>query len=254
MDIIISQPWGGLGDNLGFSTLPELFHNKGYQVYISKNNVYRNDEIYDLVWKLNPYIKGISENTRNAGDCMQHNWPDESENEYMIHRIEIAHGLPKSNFYPKIYYEPKILDEYNNDILIDLSGSSSVYPLHKYIEYIDYFLPLVENQKDKFIKIVTFEKINIPVIFDEVYKYLQEKIPNVGYLKIKSLFHYCDVLKNCDTIIIVNSGVNSLVSAIKKEEPKPNVLCYNPWESYTPQKIKGFYNYKNINYFQSKIA
>jgi hypothetical protein len=32
--IIISQPWGGLGDNLHFSTLPELFSKKGYEVYI----------------------------------------------------------------------------------------------------------------------------------------------------------------------------------------------------------------------------
>jgi len=56
--IIISQPWGGLGDNLHYSTLPELFSNKGYDVYISNNNKVRNSEIFDLVWKMNPYIKG----------------------------------------------------------------------------------------------------------------------------------------------------------------------------------------------------
>jgi len=54
--IIISQPWGGLGDNLQYSTLPELFSKKGYDVYISNNNKVRNNEIFDLIWKMNPYI------------------------------------------------------------------------------------------------------------------------------------------------------------------------------------------------------
>ena len=46
--IIISQPWGGLGDNLHFSTLPELFSKKGHEVYISENNAVRNAEIFDF--------------------------------------------------------------------------------------------------------------------------------------------------------------------------------------------------------------
>ena len=32
--ICISQPWGGLGDNLAFSTLPELYSKLGHDVYI----------------------------------------------------------------------------------------------------------------------------------------------------------------------------------------------------------------------------
>lgn len=31
--IIIEQPWGGLGDNLQFSTLPEFGKKLGYDVY-----------------------------------------------------------------------------------------------------------------------------------------------------------------------------------------------------------------------------
>jgi hypothetical protein len=39
-EIIMHQPWGGLGDNLAFSTLPELYHSRGYKVYISNNNAH----------------------------------------------------------------------------------------------------------------------------------------------------------------------------------------------------------------------
>ena len=42
---IFGQTWGGLGDNLQFSTLPGLYHKKGIDFYISSQNVQRNDEI-----------------------------------------------------------------------------------------------------------------------------------------------------------------------------------------------------------------
>jgi len=243
-DIIISQPWGGLGDNLQYSTLPELFSKNGYNVYISINNKVRNQEIYDLVWGLNPYIKGISNEEANAGDPKNYLWPPAEQNEYMIHRVEISHGFEKTNFFPKIYYNPRNIPELNNDILIDLSGSSQIYDLIKYIEYIDYFTPLIIN-KNQNIKIIILEKHNISSFFDKVYQYLKSKIPDVGYLKVESLIHYCDVIKSCDTFIIVNSGCNSLASAIKQDDTKPLILCYNPWK----HDDKGFYHYKNVKYF-----
>jgi hypothetical protein len=253
--ILISQPWGGLGDNLQFSTLPELYTKKGYTVYISVNNKVRNPEIFDLVWFKNPFVKGILNDNFGTvvGSNMQERWPPESQNEYSIHRIEIAHGFLKSNFYPKIYYTPKYIEENKNDILIDLSGSSQVYEIHKYIEYINYFIQIIQDKKDKKIKIITFEKINVNKIFDDVYKYLKTKILNIEYLKITDLYNYCDIINSCDTIIIVNSGINSLSAAIKQDKSSPNIICYNPWAHFSPQAIKGCYNYKNIEYFQSKI-
>lgn len=247
-DIIISQPWGGLGDNLQYSTLPELFCKNGYNVYISVNNKVRNQEIYDLVWGLNPYIKGINNQEANAGECKDNCRPPEEQNEYMIHCIEMSHGFQKTNFFPKIYYNPKNIPELKNDILIDLSGSSQIYELIKYIEYIDYFSPLIIN-KNQNIKIIVFEKHNTSSFFNEVYQYLKSKIPNIGYLKVNSLIHYCDVIKSCDTFVIVNSGTNSLASAIKQYDNKPVIMCYNSWT----RENKAFFNYKNVEYFYSKM-
>ena len=250
MNVIIYQPWGGLGDNLQFSTLPELFSGIGYNVYISSENVVRNPEIFDLVWKLNPYVKGVITNDKGhvIGSTMQYRWPPESHNEYSMHRIEIAHGFPKTNFYPKIYFSPTYLPDYSNDTIIDLTGSSQVYELEKYKEYIDYFVPLVKSK----VKIVLFEKIKPIAIFDGVYDYLKQKV-TVEYVTITSLLNYCDIIKSCNTIIVVNSGINSLASAIKQDNELPNILCYNPWADYSPEKIKGCYHYKNVEYVQSKI-
>jgi hypothetical protein len=253
--IIISQPWGGLGDNLHFSTLPELFSKKGHEVYISENNAVRNAEIFDLVWSKNPYVKGVI-NDRNGtvvGSNMQHMWPHESQNEYSMHRVEIAHGFQRENFYPKIYYVPKYIEDLKNHILVDLTGASQLYEMQKYIEYIEYFIPLIKCKGDKPVKIITYEKINVNKIFDEVYKYLRCRLPNIEELKITNLINYCDIINSCNTIIIVNSGVNSLAAAIKQDNLTPDIICYNPWTNFSQEAIKGCYNYKNVVYFQSKI-
>jgi hypothetical protein len=254
-NIIISQPWGGLGDNLQFSTLPELYSKKGYSVFISINNKVRNYEIHNLVWEKNPFIKGFLNDNQGelVGVSRQHLWPNVTENHYSIHRIEIAHGFPPTNFYPKIYYEPNYFTEYNNDIIIDLTGSSQVYSFEKYKEFIDYFTPVIINADNKKIKVITFKNLGVSPIFNQVYNYLKSIIINIEYLVIETLIQYCDILNSCDKVIIVNSGINSLVAAIKQDKPKPDVLCYNPWAHFTPQEIKGCYNYKNIEYFQSKI-
>ena len=39
--IVISQPWGGLGENLMYSTLPERFAAVGIPSYISRKNALR---------------------------------------------------------------------------------------------------------------------------------------------------------------------------------------------------------------------
>ena len=247
--IIISQPWGGLGDNLAYSTLPELFNKKGYEVYISIYNKVRNSEISDLVWRRNPFVKGLISEVPNAGECRNKFWPTDEKTEFMIHRIEISHGLGRNNFYPKIYYKANYFTEYNNDIIIDLSGSSAVYGFEKYKEFIDYFVPIIINTDNKKIKIITFKNLIISDVFDKVYNYLKSIIINIEYLVIETLIQYCDILNSCDKVIIVNSGINSLVAAIKQDKLKPDVLCYNPWT----QERKGFYFYKNIEYFHSKI-
>ena len=47
-----------LGDSIQFSTLPEIFSKMGYDVYLLPDASFKNQEIKDLVWMDNPYIKG----------------------------------------------------------------------------------------------------------------------------------------------------------------------------------------------------
>ena len=105
-DVILSAYHGGLGDNLQFSTLPEEFHKQqGRDTYIWSQANFRNQEIYDLVWGCNPYIKGIKDGTWTAGDT-----PEIGHKTLVsdcISNWEALHGLEPTNKYPKIYYEPE---------------------------------------------------------------------------------------------------------------------------------------------------
>ena len=40
MKVYFGQPWGGLGDNLQFTTLPRLFSEKGVDFFVSQHNTY----------------------------------------------------------------------------------------------------------------------------------------------------------------------------------------------------------------------
>ena len=68
-DVLLGSYFGGLGDNLQFSTLPEEFSKQqGRDTYIVSETTFRNKEIYDLVWGCNPYVKGVKDGRRTAGD------------------------------------------------------------------------------------------------------------------------------------------------------------------------------------------
>lgn len=251
--IIIYQPYGGLGDNLQFSTLPELFHEKGIKCYIHVDNSTRNDnEVYDLIWGCNPFIIGKLNDTPNAGSCRLKYWPPLNLNMWFIERIEKAHNLQSSSYYPKIYYKPNIILDLSNTILIDLTGVSQVFSFKKYKEFIDYFVPKI-IYKNKVIKIVNRPKY-ITDHFEEVNKYLKTRINNVEYYTIDSLHDYCNVINSCYMLIVQNSGIHSLAAAIKQDSKSPNILCFNQHETYTKEQNKGYYNYKNVNYYNSKIS
>ena len=124
-DVILSAFHGGLGDNLQFSTLPEEFHKQqGRDTYIWSQAKFRNQEIYDLVWGHNPYIKGIKDGTWTAGDT-----PEIGHKTLVsdcISNWEALHGLEPTNRYPKIYYKPKKIYGFHNIILVDLSSINIV--------------------------------------------------------------------------------------------------------------------------------
>jgi hypothetical protein len=109
MKVFFGQPWGGLGDNLQFTTLPRLYAERGDEFYVSARNAYRNPEIYNFCWKDNPYVKGIVSNSPNIGSCAPDIQNGTTDN--IVSAAEIRHGFSGEGRYPEIYYQPNILEE-----------------------------------------------------------------------------------------------------------------------------------------------
>ncbi len=222
IDRILYQPWGGLGDNLQYTTLPELYSKNGDKFYISKENAYRNPEIYELVWGLNPYVDGVSDKPYNIGSCKQYSRLNFEKS--IVYNQEIKHGFEPENETPKIYYQPKNIKEFNDKIFIDISSISS-QPIMPDCDLRD----LLNDTFSNFFEIeqkIKKSKIIIPLFKKHISK--DHKInSNILYddaIEVESLFHYCDMINSCEYFICSFSGQSVLASALNKEK----TLCLIP--------------------------
>jgi hypothetical protein len=223
--IVIYQPWGGLGDNLQFSTLPKLYSELGYDVYISVSNVYRNPEIYDIVWKNNPYIKGISDLTPNAGSCKGCDYISQ----HYIKNIELSHNITHgTEKYPMIYYTPKKIESLYNTIIYDTTSTSSTYS-DDFIK--TRFTSILEQYNNCEKKQIYFKKIQNRIIPE-----LQTDM-----IEVDDIYHYCDIIFSCKAFICTFSGSAVLASAIKNNRSTPEIYCFH-------NKTEHIYIFDNIQY------
>jgi dTDP-4-dehydrorhamnose reductase len=244
MKIIVSQQWGGLGDNLAFSTLPELYSRFGYDVYLSSDNKTHNKEIHDLVWGHNPYIKGICDDLDGVvvGGETYFLWPSYEHNLYWIERIEKGHGFSgQFNYYPKIYYQPTKHEKYEKYIIIDITGVSQTSE-QKYKQ-------LQQNIR-KYIHETNQCQTNIHCI---CFPYLQKEenkqyFPEYQVIHISTIYEYCDLLYSCNCLLTHNSGSHNLASAIRQNNPTPEIICWNEWSNKPEYERKGYFCFPNVRY------
>ena len=237
-DVILSAFHGGLGDNLQFSTLPEEFHKQqGRDTYISSQASFRNQEIYDLVWGCNPYIKGIKEGDWSAGDTPDRHRVIESD---CISNWEALHGLKPTNKYPKIYYEPEKISSFDNIILVDLSSISITYDAEKILKLYDAVKKTHEGMV--FLSVEFTNKIKGATIIE----------PDVtGVVEIESIFTYVDLMYSSFGVVSLHSGQNHLASAIKNQYNKDlDIYCLMDDVEYQRQKKKGIFVFDNVTYLR----
>ena len=237
-DVILSAFHGGLGDNLQFSTLPEEFHKQqGRDTYIWSQASFRNQEIYDLVWGHNPYVKGIKDGDWSAGDTPDRHRVIESD---CISNWEALHGLKPTNKYPKIYYEPEKISSFDNVILVDLSSISITYDEEKILKLYDAVRKTHEGMV--FLEVEFTNKIKGATIIE----------PDVtGVVEIESIFTYVDLMYSSFGVISLHSGQNHLAAAIKNQYNNDlEVYCLMDEYEYQRQKDKSIFVFDNVNYLR----
>jgi hypothetical protein len=234
--ISISQPWGGLGDNLAFSTLPQLYTEQGHDVYISSQNHVRNQEIYDLVWGLNPYIKGITKQMPNAGSCKGIN----TDTDNCIKNMEIIHGLTEGkNEYPIIYYKPKYITDLSNCLLYDTTSISGKYDngniiIEEFTKIFDKY-PMLTKKK---------------VIFKHL-KNRDEPNLNTDTIEVNNIYEYCDFIYSSNVFLSLLSGQSALASAIKQKNSSPIIYTVLPNSNKLSNNL--MYIFNNINFINCRF-
>lgn len=220
MKSILHTGFGGLGDNLMFSTLPELYAKKGEQFYIDIDNPSRNAEIFNLVWGQNPYVNYSNPmdigDQPNIGMCLTGN-PYRPLGNNFIGSVEKHHGFEGTGKYPKIYRKLNMLEEWIGKCVIDLTAITrhSDYP-NNIAEIALEEAKSRHNHKDNQIVFLTF-----PNVYSK--NYLNISVPTH---EVKSLYEYCDIINSCKTYISLHSGGNMLATAIKQDNTNPTIICY----------------------------
>ena len=210
---ILQQPWGGLGDNLQFTTLPGLYHQRGIEFYLSSQNTYRNNEIYDMVWRDNPYVKGIVDEPGNVG------WPafNVAGKGYTLrtHNIitawESEHlGIDKEPRFkaPIIFYRPKIISSLYDKTIVDLGGvalGNGFFDFEKVKAFI--------TDNFDMTKVFGLLKKGNP----KMHNCFGEEFPE-NVIEYETCDEYMNIISSCCNFVGIYSGSNAIAAALNKHK------------------------------------
>ena len=219
-DILLKPYFGGLGDSLQFSTLPEeFFKQQGKITYLLSGANFNNKEIYDLVWGLNPYIKGIKDGEWGAGDLPKFDVNNNTNN--WISNWEYLHGLEPTNIRPKIYYKPNLIDGLKDSILVDLSSVSlnhnNMDTGYNLDEVERSYRKFKENNLDKKFSVIKFKSD-----ISNINRYVPE---HDDVIEVESIYHYCDLIYSSYAICGFHSGLIVLAASIQRYNKDLNINC-----------------------------
>ena len=239
--VIFGQPWGGLGDNLAYSNLPQLYSQADKEFYISRFNYVRNKEIYDLVWKRNPFVNKKTILPPNIGSkisLLEDSCIDEKLN--IIQNINIKHGFHAGDGYPQIFIDSGMTSrkvKYEN--VADFSGFSIFKTLG--LTYDLNELKNIEQEILKEIPFLTYSNLNKQSDATKNKLYLNQ-------INIESINSLIKVLTSTETFYCLNSGSHILAAYLKYKFGTPkNIISYYPGIE-SKERVLGKYLFDNVNY------
>jgi hypothetical protein len=216
---IISAYAGGLGDTLCFSTLPEMYARRGYKVLIGPPAVepsIRNAEIRKLVWELNPYVSGFTDDrgiTFTHLDMHKWIWAQNST-KTLVEAMEALHGFEPTHTFPRIYYQPRWRPELSDTILADPTSISQ----HMRPEVFDAFV-------DHICRARSYDRKHILVLtsrFSGIQG--QQALSGNQRHEVHDIFEYADLIASCRLFITSESGGAILASALRASEATPEIF------------------------------
>jgi len=197
--LIISIQKGGLGDHLFYSHLPRIAKQYGgyNQVYISNDSIFRNPDTKKLVWELNPYLDGF---TNEAGIFYFSENIQAGQN--LLDHLMLAYGLDdhKRNHEPEIYYKPKLVEAFIHKTIYDPNFISYTGDI-KYSKTIQNWFTHAGIEPDAQMKVLGGRAIEIDCS---------------NRASTPDLFTFCDLLYSAKAIYCLSTGTGTLAAALQK--------------------------------------
>ena len=239
MKVVLSQPWGGLGDNLQFSTLPHHYYLQGDDFYISSQNTYRNDEIYNMVWKSNPYVKGITDDPPNIGYPSKNAETCHMSKRNVVKSWELIHGFDTGDDMfppPVLYHIPKIIDSVRSKIIVDFG---TVFFRGKNDK--DKVLTFMNNKFNSDDLLLLQRKGN-PTLHNTYNEKVLDRV-----IEYETYHDYLNIISSCKGVYCFNSGTNAVAAALNKHK-MVDIHCVYHLEHFD-QAWPGYF-FSNVTYHE----
>jgi hypothetical protein len=198
--LVVEINKGGLGDHLFYSHLPRIAkQTKAYdRVLISNHSHFRNADYKKLIWELNPYVDGF---TDEKGIFHFSTFCNDSQN--LLDTIMLAYGLDDGfrMHEPELYYQPTINPSLCNLKVYDPNYQSYTGDLKtgKRIE-----AWLLKNNIQINYQMRFLGKRQLPIAVEQTYS-------------SANIFEFCDLLASIDQFYCVNTGSTTLAAALHKK-------------------------------------
>jgi hypothetical protein len=230
-DIVLWIESAGLGDQLIYSTIPELFARRGFRVFVSNKTTTRNEEVRSLLYDQNPFVSGWTDATPNAGTgYFAKGIAPAMRCASIIQWIERAHDLPPTNLFPKIYYQPRFRPEFADAVIVDPHSITQRFPPQRFQGFVD--------------------RLELPT---ERMQVLESRfsgqggcgaLPRCPRTRVNTIYEYIDIIYSCQAFIGTESGSSALASAIRQAQLTPEIYVLTTAFNWN-QRV---YIYPNVLY------
>ena len=196
--LIIEIQKGGLGDHLFYSHLPRIAKqtNAFDLVLISNKSQFRNEDYKKLIWELNPYVDGF---TDDSGIFHFSTYYTDTQN--LLDTLMLLYGLEdnKRMHEPEIYYEPILQSNLKGAVVFDPNFISYTGDLRSNLLIEKWF-------KDNHVQ-VNYQM----VVLGNRFIALDDK----PVLSAKTIFDFCNILASIESIYCFTTGTATLAAALK---------------------------------------
>lgn len=245
---VLSQPWGGLGDNLLYTNLPRLYSEQQRNVHLSIINFSRNKDIEDLCWLNNKYLHKSKKLIPTIGYkvALRNNFKVENETFNAIQNANYIHNFEAGDGFPEIFIDKhKYQTSSKHSLVLDLGGTSlfskkagnAVYNSTSFNNVISEF------SSPKTIEI-TYPNLYSKNLFNK--KHIEKKINNLSQL--------INLLINTNVFVCLNSGSHVLSASLNHLTGYPKkIISFNSVSDPNKIIINGKIVNKNGRYYFDNV-